>query len=382
MGSSVQNEITIDDATQPPVQSDKQKQTRELKNLEIAPTSNFQPIEGKRTRTRVLVAEIADLPKRQADFSAAKQEELTQFIENDVFEEINKRLVPANVKILGSRWLLTEKRLDGHNVNKKARIVVQGCYQVKGVDDDESYSPVMSTSSLRTIIAIATTRRWKIHQMDVKTAYLNAPLTGEVYVRPPMDVRCEDKIWKIKKAMYGLPQAGRDWFNTFTSFLKHLDFIQCQADSCVFTKKNIIIGVYVDDLALAAENETILEEVKNKLKERFKMKDLGVISSILGIQVNQQDCGVTLNQSIYIEECIARFKLSEATPSELPLNTSKDLTNPHVPAGLLDEKAKQKYQQMVGCLMYLAVMTRPDITFSAALLSRFNAKPDQRHYTV
>ena len=351
---------------------------RERKNLEIPDTTNFKPMEGRRTRTKVLTIQVPDTPKFKSDFSNAKQEELAQFIEKEVFQEIDAKLVPAKAKVLGSRWVLTEKRSEG-NLRQKARIVVQGCHQIKGIDYDESYSPVMSISSLRTILATATAREWKIHQMDVKTAYLNAPLTGEVYVRPPPDIRKENHVWKIKKAMYGLPQAGRDWYKTFSGFLKEKGFDQIDADSCVYQKPGIIIGFYVDYLVITSESIELIAETKAMLTSKFKMKDLGEISTILGIQVEREKSGIKLHQSIYIEETASRFPIPLSESTNSPLQPSVDLTDPSINSTNLDEDLKLLYQKMVGSLMYLAIITRPDIAYAATLLSRFNSAPQQRH---
>ena len=122
-----------------------------------------------------------------------------------------------------------------------------------------------------------------------------------------------------------------------------------------------------------------MEENKRELKKRFKMKDLEEVSTILGIQVNNIENGIIIHQPIYIDECLERFGLTNATPVKIPLSTDNKLSEINSQTRILDEHDKNTYQQMIGCLMYLATMTRPDIMYSVALLSRFNVQPNEKH---
>ena len=149
-----------------------------------------------------------------------------------------------------------------------------------------------------------------VHQMDVKTAYLNAPIDCELYIEQPKgyEVRGENGeklVCKLNKSLYGLKQSGRNWNNMLDMYLKNEGFEQSQADPCVYQRSGddskVVIIVWVDDIIIAASDEATLQSVKHSLSSRFKMKDLGKLSWFLGIQFVCEEGRISMNQTKYLE---------------------------------------------------------------------------------
>lgn len=182
---------------------------------------------------------------------------------------------------------------DGQVERYKCRLVAKGYSQKYGADYDETFSPVVRFSSIRTLLSFAVQNNLHVHQMDVVTAFLNGHLEEEIYmeqtdgyIRPGQ----EHLVCKLKKSIYGLKQSPRCWSKTFTEFMKDIDFKQSTSDPCVFVRSQQeleILAVYVDDLILITESIESMNELKVALKKRYKMKDIGELSYILGISVVQ-----------------------------------------------------------------------------------------------
>ncbi|GKC25151.1 retrovirus-related pol polyprotein from transposon TNT 1-94, partial [Tanacetum coccineum] len=140
----------------------------------------------------------------------AMQEELNQFIANDVWELVSQ---PKNMTIIGTKWVFRNKLDENCIVSRnKARLVAQGYNQQKGIDYDETYAPVARLESIRILLAYACALDFKLFQMDVKSAFLNSFINEEVYVAQPpgfIDFEKPDHVYKLKKALYGLKQAPK-----------------------------------------------------------------------------------------------------------------------------------------------------------------------------
>jgi len=142
--------------------------------------------------------------------------------------------------------------------------------------------------SIRMLIQVVVQHDWSLHQMDVKVAYLHAPIECDVYVEPtPGYQQSSTTVWKLKRSLYGLKQSGRNWHNLLYDYLHEMNFTQSSADQCMFiqqVKDDIVMLVWVDDIILSSSSMELMNDFKCKLNERFKMKDLGEVSSFLGIE--------------------------------------------------------------------------------------------------
>jgi hypothetical protein len=200
---------------------------------------------------------------RDPDWVLAMQEELNNFIRNEVWH-----LVPRpNQNVVGIKWVFRNKQ-DEHGVvtRNKAWLVAKGYSQVEGLDFDETYAPVARLESIRILLAYATYHGFKLYQMDVKSAFLNGPIKEEVYVEQPPgfeDSEYPNHVYKLPKALYGLKQAPRAWYECLRDFLITNGFKVGKADPTLFTKtvaKDLFVcQVYVDDIIFGSTNKSTCE---------------------------------------------------------------------------------------------------------------------------
>ena len=140
-------------------------------------------------------------------------------------------------------------------------------------------------------MALASMMKWDLHQMDVKTTFLNGVIEEEVYIEQPQGFEVEDRhthVCKLKKALYGLKQAPRAWYERINSFLSSMGFTKSKVDPNLYLKvvedEPVILLLYVDDLLLTGNEKQIMER-KKKLAEEFEMKDLGLMHYFIGLEV-------------------------------------------------------------------------------------------------
>jgi len=179
----------------------------------------------------------------------------------------------------------------------------------------------------------------------------------------------------LKKAIYGLKQSARVWYEKVEEALLDLGFTKSAHEPCVFFKHSgdriIIVALYVGDFFLFSDCPALVASLKSELAEGFKTnKDLGEISEFLGITVTRHQDGYSLSQAHYAEDILRRFGMSDCNSVLTPLESM--VTPNHSTSN--DEDARE-YQELVGCLMYLAVCTRYDLAYAASQLSQNNAHP-------
>jgi hypothetical protein len=206
-------------------------------------------------------------------------EEYESILKNDVWEVVPR---PHGKSMVTSKWLYKIKHaIDGSVEKFKARFVAHGFSQKERIDYDEIFAPVAKYTSIRIIISLASVFYWKLHQMDVKTAFLNGEVEQEVYIEQSEGFVIHGKeshVYKLKKALYGLKQAPTAWYGRIDSFLQSLGFYQSIADPNLYRKilqnHPDILVLYVDDLFLTGE-EHLIAQTKRELSTEFEMKDLG-----------------------------------------------------------------------------------------------------------
>jgi Reverse transcriptase (RNA-dependent DNA polymerase)/gag-polypeptide of LTR copia-type len=219
-------------------------------------------------------------------------------------------------------WVFAKKYDDAGNLLRyKARLVARGNTQVKGVNYDETYSPVARYETLRLLLAIAVQKRWAIHTMDFDTAYLNSKLTHRVLIRPPPGFSLPaGKAYLLQRALYGLKQSGREWYGYLRTTLLEMGFAQMNFDPCVFrSPTDLIVMVYVDDLLLIGQIDSV-EAFKRRISTVFRSKDLGRIRYLLGIEVRHCDSGIYIGQAAYAQRLLTRFRMENANPRRTPLD--------------------------------------------------------------
>ena len=327
----------------------------------------------------------------RAKWERAMQEELDSIKDNDTFSLVP---LPAGRHAIGCKWVFKIKRhADGSVERYKARLVAKGYSQLYGIDFTETFAPVVRFSSLRAILAIAAAADYEIHQMDVKTAFLNGDLDEDIYMQQPDGYRADgdqvDYVWKLNKSLYGLKQAGRAWNKKMNVALVELGFHALHSDCCVYIKRAastvVFVLVYVDDLLLVTNDTTELTATKAALSGRFDMKDMGEAHFILGVQIRRDRARrrLYLSQQEYVRTILKRFNMEDCKPVASPMATGvKLLRNDPEDAVSTVDMADIPYASAVGALMYAALATRPDIAYAVTALCQFMANPAVSHWNA
>jgi hypothetical protein len=291
--------------------------------------------------------------------------------------------LPAGAKKIGVKWLYKTKLNELGEVDKyKARLVAKGYSQQYGVDYTEVFAPVARMDTVRMIVALAAQRKWKIYQLDVKSAFLHGKLSENVFVEQPKGYEkkgSEGKVYQLHKALYGLKQAPRAWFSRIAAYFKDEGFETCPNEHTLFIKKGaegkmIIVSIYVDDLIYTGNDEDMMNGFKSSMMNVFDMTDMGKMRFFLGIEVIQKANGNFICQKKYAIEVLKRFGMAESNPVSSPIVPGVKL-NKDDQGVQVDESY---YKQIVGSLMYLTT-TRPDMMFSVSLISRFMSRPTELH---
>jgi hypothetical protein len=299
------------------------------------------------------------------------QEELNNFMRNEVWH-----LVPhPNQYVVGTKWVFRNKQ-DEHGVvtKNKARLVAKGYSQVEGLDFDETYAPVARLESIRILLAYATYHGFKLYQMDVKSAFFNGPIKAEVYVEQPLsfeDSEYPTHVYKLSKALYGIKQAPRAWYECIRDFLLTNGFKVRKVDPTLFTKTIdkylFICQIYVDDIIFGSTNKSSCEEFCRIMIQKFKMSMMGELKYFLGFQIKQLQEGTFICQTKYNQDIL-----------KIPIKTPMG-TNGHLDLDTGGKSIDQKvYRSMIGSLLYLCA-SRRDITLSVCMCARFQANPKEIH---
>ncbi|KAI0997008.1 Retrovirus-related Pol polyprotein from transposon TNT 1-94 [Podosphaera aphanis] len=308
------------------------------------------------------------------EWKAAIHDELESLRSKQVFTPVTH--VPHGRRPIGSRWVFTVKS-DGRF---KARLVAQGFSQVPGIDYFDTYSPTLRMDSLRIMLAVSAFLDWEIHQIDIKTAYLEGDLSEEIYMRAPEGMS-GTKFVRVNKALYGLKQSGKAWNDKLSSTLISFNFKKSSSDQCIYIHNEIpvIIGVYVDDLVICGENIRHVNEIKGWLSSCFPVKDIGIINTIIGWQITRDRPTRTLriSQASFVSDKIDSLGLSDAKIFKSPMEGYDAI----LPAREEEQPADNSaYPSAIGSLGYASNSTRPDIAFAASQLARFNSAPVVRHW--
>ncbi|KAL2938173.1 Retrovirus-related Pol polyprotein from transposon RE1 [Bienertia sinuspersici] len=252
---------------------------------------------------------------------------------------------------------------------------------MKGKDYKHTFSPVAKFATVRIIIGVATIKGWKLNQLDINHAFLHGNLEEEVYIKPPQGYNrdVDGKVCKLKRSIYGLKQASRQWNIALRDFLMGCGFSQSKRDDSMFIRnKNercCIILAYVDDLLVTGDDEEYMEEIKMKLDHEFTIKDLGELRYFLRLEVLRNDEGTTLCQKKYILDILDQTGCHNARPTHFPFPKGiklsdyegETLANPEI------------YRSLIRKLLYLN-LSRPDISYSVQQLSQFMGNPRKPHW--
>ncbi|UYV75826.1 hypothetical protein LAZ67_13001452 [Cordylochernes scorpioides] len=292
----------------------------------------------------------------------AMKEELYSINKHKVWTLVQRE---KNMKIINCKWIFSIK-------------------STPSKEYEESFSPVIRKESLRAIVALAAQLNLVITSYDVKTAYLYGELKETIFMKQPegfVEKGEEDKVCKLLKSIYGLPQSGHCWNKKINEILIQLGMERSQYDPCVYTfrkgKEYGILGLYVDDLIIAGTDKTFNEKLASEIGRFVALKEKGENEPFIGIEIRKTEYGFDLSQAHYIDKILKKFALQECNIVQTPGDRDQSFDE------CQDSKPVDRtlYQEMIGSLMHLATGTRPDISFNVSNLSRFCNDAREVHLT-
>nr|GEX66398.1 copia protein [Tanacetum cinerariifolium] len=293
--------------------------------------------------------------------------------------------LPKDKWAIGTKWVYRNKKDErGIVIKNKARLVAQGHTQEEGINYDEVFAPVARIEAIRLFLAYASFKDFVVYQMDVKSAFLYGRIEEEVYVCQPLrfeDLNFPDKVYKVEKALYGLHQALRTWYETLSAYLLDNGFHKGQIDKKLFIKRHkddiLLVQVYVDDIIFGSTKKELSTEFEKVMHDMFQMSYMGELSFFLGLQVKYKSDGIFISQDKYMAEVLEKFDFVNVKTASTPIESNKPL--------IKDKEAEDVYvhlyRLMIGSLMYLTA-SRPDITFVVCACARFQVKPKTSHLHV
>ncbi|GJT57369.1 putative ribonuclease H-like domain-containing protein [Tanacetum coccineum] len=266
-------------------------------------------------------------------------------------------------------------------IKNKARLVTQGYTQEERIDYDEVFAPVARIEAIRLFLAYASYKDFVVYQMDVKSDFLYCKIEEEVYVcQPPgfEDLDFPDRVYKVQKALYGLHQALRAWYETLSPYLLDNRFKRRKIDKTLFIRRDkgdiLLVQVYVDDIIFGSTKKSLCTEFENMMHKKFQMGSMGELTFFLGLQVKQKDDGIFISQDKYVTKILKKFGFTDVKTASTPMETQKPL--------LKDEDGEEVdvhlYRSRIGSLMYLT-SSRPDIMFAVCACARYQVNPKVSH---
>lgn len=313
------------------------------------------------------------------EWQAAIDDEVTSLWDNETFV-VTK--LPKHAKAIPSRFVFAIKQNDGIIERYKARLVAGGHRQVEGVHYDKSTisSPTMRAESFRILLVLSLLWQCSRTQFDVKTAFLNPVLNETVYMRPPQGMAIPPgRVLRLRKSIYGLVQSSAAWYKLFSKVLHEIGYVALETDPCVYVKHDkagdIVgaCGIHVDD-GLVLADSGVLEH----LSLRFTLKIFGEPKHMLSLKLIISPSYIRISQRGYVDEILNRYGM--ASSSAVPSPTIKQRLIKYDTDDTTPKVDKKLYQGIVGALLYLARMSRPDIMLAVCQLSRHSSDPREPHY--
>lgn len=288
--------------------------------------------------------------------------EMAALKENNTWTEVPR---PENTKVVTCKWVFKEKN-EGEKTIHKARLVARGFQQDENFNFEDTYAPVAKLQTLRILLAVSVQKGMDIHQMDVVCAFLNGDIDEIVYMNKPDGFKSNlDTVLRLNKSLYGLKKSPKYWNVKLNDFLIEQGFKRSENDLCLYVKNGTYILVYVDDILLISNRGNEIKSLKDKFKDTFKMKDLGIISKYLGMQIVKEGNKVKISQTEYIRSVLKKFNMDKCKPVSVPIDPNFTYS------GEADPKFEAKCRSLIGALLYVSLCSRPDIMVSVSILARY-----------
>ena len=318
---------------------------------------------------------------------AGGRDELKSLEDLKVFVLVPRSDVPSGQRPLKGKLVCKRKRDDtGKVVRYKVRYVAKGFAQRYGIDYDKTTAPTVRLESFRAILHLATTLNWDLKQFDIKTAFLHGILPEDetMYMEQPPNFASlgkEEWVMQLMKSIYGMKQASRIWNQTFHNAIAQMGFKCLDCEWCVYRRDSptgtVIFAVHVDDIIAAGSSPQETEQFCDLLKSKWDITKLGEPKHALGIAIsrNHEDRTISLSQTAKIDQLVDEYGQHDARSVDTPMVTGIQLRQPDksapTPADVAEWSERTPYRSLVGSLMYIAVATRPDISYAVRRLSSF-----------
>ncbi len=308
---------------------------------------------------------LSDIQEFDQDIIDAKERKLNNLIDNDVFEWVEDE----GQKAISSRWVLNEKTNSDGSTCIKARLVARGFEE--RLADQRVESPTCSRQGLRMGFVIASSLDWELNAMDISSAFLQGNmLKRTVYVKPPTDINADGKLWRLKRCLYGLSDAPREWYDRVCEEMKQLGGKLSSYDNSVFIwhdKEGNLVGtitIHVDDFEYSGTSNWH-KDVINKLIEIFKISknDKGKFK-YLGLNIEQNGTEIFVDQQAYIDNL-----------KEIPISDERKKQIEDI----LSEEESQTLRSVCGQLLWVTSQTRPDIAFDSCQVNNYGKEPTIRN---
>jgi hypothetical protein len=258
----------------------------------------------------------------------------------------------------------------------KSRLVARGFTQRVGIDFDKTFAPVMKQSLLRAVLAEACHEDWDIEQVDIKTAFLYGNLDEIIFLKLP-----DGTIHQLQRAIYGLKQAGRQWYSRFNTSLELFGLRRLKGDPCCYHMRTgtetLIVMVHVDDAIITGSNPNTIAALKKALRDEYRMTDLGPIKHFLGWEITRDRKRriLTIGQRQYITELLKTYGVAETKMKSCP---AANITLR--PLQKSEPRKDKPYLELLGAVLYIANSTRPDLAYAVSELSRYSSHPGPIHW--
>ncbi|CAI7875943.1 unnamed protein product [Closterium sp. NIES-53] len=287
---------------------------------------------------------------------------------------------PPGANIVSGMWIFKVKQPLGSPPVFKARYVARGFSQRQGVNFFLTFSPTPKMTTPRVLLYVAAQRDYELHSLDFSTAFLQGSVHDEIWLRRPPGFTGSFPAgtqWSLRRPVYGLRQAPREWHDTLRTTLAALGSAPSTADPSLFLRTDTTLPpfyglVYVDDLVFANAETEALTHVKSELQKRHTCIDLGELTSYLGLRIipDRAQRTITLTHSHMVQQVLQRFGFTYSSPQSTPMPTGHSLSAP--PS---DESVEPSgpYPELMGCLIYLMTCTRPDLAYPLSILARYVA---------
>lgn len=316
-----------------------------------------------------------------AQWARAVQEELRAHENNQTWSIIPRT---PKQKIIDSKWVFRVKKdPESGDQRFKARspsLCAKSFMQRQGIDFTETFAPVVRYDSLRVLLVTVAERDLELLQFDVRTAFLYGELSEDIFMEIPEGVNIKEEgrrsvtksiVCKLKKSLYGLKQAPRCWNQKFTKFLSQYEFVASEADECVFIgkfeSKDVYLALFVDDGLMAAESKAVLDVITSELSKSFKIT-IGDAKVFVGLQIkrNKDTKLLSIHQAAYTAKVIERFGMSSSKATGMPADPHTAL----LPVENDEQTVNVPYREAIGFLLFLAIVSRPDIAFAVNTVSK------------